>query len=423
MEIFQLTAGILALTALFSYLNHRWLRLPETVGLMGMGLVGSLVLLVVGFVYPEAVMGFCHRVAAFDFGSFVLEIALGFLVFAGAFSSDSGALARERWPVLVFATVGLLISTFLVGGLVFWVGGLLGLGLPFLHCLLFGALISPTDPIAVLAILRKTAVPASLQADIGGESLLNDGVAVVVFLTLYQMAGGEGHGGGEVDAAGIAVLFGREVGGGVLLGLAGGILGRWLVRRVRVDTLDVLFTLTLVMGVYSLADVMHVSGPLALVVVGLMVGSGLRRIRGKKETKVREHVVVFWSAVDEILNAVLFTLMGMVILGISESFRPVYLVAGLCAIPLVLLARAVSVGVTMPLTKLRRGGDFMGTLGLLTWGGLRGGISIALALSLTDEMSREVIVYLTYTVVVFSILVQGLTIGRVVKVVFGGGGR
>ena len=205
--------------------------------------------------------------------------------------------------------------------------------------------------------------------------------------------------------------------------MAGGILGRWLVRTVRVDTLDVLFTLTLVMGVYSLADVMHVSGPLALVVVGLMVGSGLRRIRGKKETKVREHVVVFWSAVDEILNAVLFTLMGMVILGISESFRPVYLVAGLCAIPLVLLARAVSVGVTMPLTKLRRDGESMGQLGLLTWGGLRGGISIALALSLTDEMSREVIVYLTYTVVVFSILVQGLTIGRVVKVVFGGGGR
>ena len=252
-----------------------FLRLPETIGLIATGLIASAVLLLADFIFPQAVEGISQQVIEFDFSSFVLDFALGFLMFAGAFQANAHAMSRDRCVILAFATFGILISTFVVGGLVFGIVQLLGLdGVPFIHCLLFGALISPTDPIAVLAILKNSSVPDALQADIAGESLLNDGVAVVVFLTVLQFAGGEGHGGIEPGADALSLvtsvltLFGREVIGGVLLGLAFGRIGTKLVALAKAPSADILISLATVMGGYALAHKIHVSGPLAMVVTG-----------------------------------------------------------------------------------------------------------------------------------------------------------
>lgn len=415
MEIYTLVAGILCLTAAFSVFNARVLRLPESIGLMLTALLASLAVLLFGWLFPHLVMSFCHRVAAFDFSSFVLNIALGFLIFAGAYGADSQAMSRERWPILLFATLGILISTFLVGGMAWLVLGWLKIEAAFLHCLLFGALISPTDPIAALSILKTTTVRDSLQADIAGESLLNDGVAVVVFLTLFQIAGGGAHGGGPHDAEfgifQVIQLFAREVIGGVGLGLLTGWIVSWLARLTRIPSVNVLVSLAAVMGCYALSWQFQVSGPLALVVAGLILG---RKMRSSADSEQCSNLDMFWESVDNIFNAVLFTLMGLVLLGLSEQFEPSYLLVSLLAVPIVLLARVIAVAAPLPLTKLRCGkpGE---TIAILVWGGLRGGISIALALSLQPEMSRPLILQMTYVVVLFSILVQGLTIGRLVK--------
>ncbi|MCZ6673930.1 MAG: sodium:proton antiporter [Verrucomicrobia bacterium] len=416
MEIYTLAAVILGISALASVFNARILRLPETIGLMATGLLASAAFLLVGLAFPSLVMSVCHRVAAFDFSVFVLDFALGFLIFAGAFTADSESMQRDRWPILIFATLGILLSTFIAGGLAFGILQLVGMtSVPFIHCLLFGALISPTDPIAVLAILKGTAVPRSLQADIAGESLLNDGVAVVVFITILQMAGGGGeHGGAESHGGVLPVLtlFAREVLGGALLGAVFGWIGTKLVRTARVPAVDILISLAMVMGCYAVAWKLHVSGPLALVVTGLMFGIALRKpATGISEC---EYLDSFWEGIDHILNAVLFTLMGMVLLGLSENFELRFLAAGLLAIPAVLLARLTSVSLSLPLTKLRSGKPGT-TITMLTWGGLRGGISIALALSLSGELSRDLILIMTYVVVAFSILVQGMTISPLVK--------
>lgn len=413
MEIYSLIAIILIVTTIASLFNLSVLGLPESVGLMATALLVSLALLLVGLVFPEAVRPITARIETFDFSFVVLQLMLGFLIFAGAFCSDSDAMSRERWPILLFATVGILLSTFIVGGLAWLVLEWLGRSIPFLHCLLFGALISPTDPIAVLALLKTSGVPRSLQADIAGESLLNDGVAVVVFLTLFQLAIDADAGlGGELRAIDVAGLFGREVVGGVVLGAAGGFIGSWAMRVARVDTVDILITVATIMSVYALAWTLHVSGPLALVVTGIMLGSAVRSSRVAEQE--REHVEIFWEAIDHLLNAVLFTLMGFVLLSLVDQFNLHFLVAGLIAIPIVLASRVISLGVTLPLTNLRCG-NVGSTLSLLSWGGLRGGISIALALSLKPEMSRDLIVFMTYVIVVFSILVQGLTIGPLVR--------
>ena len=413
METYVLIALILVVTTGASLFNLRVLRLPESVGLMATALVASLALLLCALVFPSIVEPISEQIAGFDFSFIVLDLLLGFLIFAGAFSSDTAAMARERWPILLFATVGILISTFFVGGAMWFVLGALDISIPFLHCLLFGALISPTDPIAVLAILKTTTVPRSLRADIAGESLLNDGVAVVVFLTLFELAGGEGHtSGSNFGVWEVTTLFSREVIGGLALGFAGAFIAKRALKISRIDTTDIHVTLTIVMAVYGAAWILHVSGPLAIVVVGIMLRGALH------ETTVnvneRDHVEVFWESIDHILNAVLFTLMGFILINLAADFTPIYLVVGLLAIPVVLAARLFCLGTSIPFTQLRCG-NIKTTLSLLTWGGLRGGISIALALSLQPEMSRELIVVTTYVVVVFSILVQGLTISPLVR--------
>ena len=417
MELYTLAAFILGFSALASVFATRVLRLPETIGLIATGLIASAVLLLADFIFPQAVEGISQEVIEFDFSSFVLDFALGFLMFAGAFQANAHAMSRDRCLIIVFATLGILISTFVVGGLVFGIVQLLGLHeVPFIHCLLFGALISPTDPIAVLAILKNSSVPDGLQADIAGESLLNDGVAVVVFLTVFQFAGGEGHAGIEPGAdalslvTSVLILFGREVIGGVLLGLAFGWVGTKLVALAKAPSADILISLATVMGGYALAHKLHVSGPLAMVVTGFFFAFAMR----KAEACERDHLYIFWDGIDHILNVVLFTLMGMVLVALSETFDWVYLVAGLLAIFAVMLARVISVSIPLPFTKLRCHTPFK-TIAILSWGGLRGGISIALALSLEKEMSFDLILHMTYLVVAFSILVQGLTISPLVN--------
>ncbi len=409
MSAFHAIAIVISLTALLALANHRWLRLPETIGVMTMALLLSIVMLVVGFIFPGSLAELCHRVAAFDFSYFVLEVALGFLVFAGAFGIDTRVLARERAPVLIFATLGILISTFIVAGLMFYLLPLVGVEMPFLHCLLFGALISPTDPIAVLAILKQAGVAKRIEMDISGESLFNDGVAVVVFLSLFHLAeGGAAH----FSGGAVLKLFGQEVIGGTLLGLGLGWLGSRALRWAMRDTLDILVTLAVVMGGYSLAQWLHVSAPLAMVVAGLVMSAGL--VSHRIDKREREHVDVFWHATDEIFNSVLFVLLGLVVLNLGQTFDVGHVWAALLAIPVALGSRSLTLGLTVPLTRLRHPKPLR-NIGLLTWGGLRGGISVALALSLQPEMSRDIIVHMTYGVVLFSILVQGLTLGGVVR--------
>lgn len=409
MTLFQSFSVLLVITTLFSVLNHRYLKLPLTIGVMAIALATSFAALVAGQLFPETFQELCDRVDGLDFHGLLFDVMLSLLIFAGAFSMDPQRLNKNRWPILILATVGVVISTFIVGGVLFFLLGWIGLQVPFIHCLLFGALISPTDPIAVIAILKKSTVPDDIQAEIAGESLLNDGVAVVVFLSILGVAQGGMEGVGVADVLG---LFGREVGGGVALGLLCGWLGSRYVKLVRDDKIDLLITLALVLGGYTLAEVIEVSGPLAMVVLGIYLAVALKQ--GKADEDATLTIEHFWEAIDEILNALLFMLIGIELIAITHDFQWSYLLAGGLAILVVLLGRFLSVA--MPLyaysLKHRPSGK---TLALLTWGGLRGGISVALALSLPQELSRDLVVSVTYIVVLFSILGQGLTIGALVK--------
>jgi CPA1 family monovalent cation:H+ antiporter len=341
-----------------------------------------------------------------DFDETLLHGMLGFLLFAGALHVNLNDLAQQRGVIAVLATFGVIGATFIIGILSWWGFGLVGLEIPFIYCLLFGALISPTDPIAVLGILKQAGVPKSLEIKITGEALFNDGIAVVVFLLFAGIAAG----GSEISAASVLGLFAQEAVGGLLFGLATGAGAYWMLKSVDNYQVEVLITLALVTGSYALAEILHLSAPIAIVVAGLLVGNHGRTLAMSERT--REHLDTFWELIDEILNAVLFVLIGLEVLILT--FREEYLLAGLIAIPIVLLARFITVGV--PLRVMRRFRDFSpNAIKLLTWGGLRGGISIALALSLPAGEIRDSLVAVTYLVVVFSILVQGLTLGRLAR--------
>jgi len=407
---FAFIAVLITLAALMAYVNHRFLRLPRTIALMAMSLVVSGALAALAAVHVPFAEGAGEMIRRVPFDKVLLEGLLGFLLFAGALHVNLGDLLAHRWSIATFATVGTLGSTFAVGGLLYGLSGLMGLEMKFIHCLLFGALISPTDPIAVLAIMKKVGAPKSLETRIAGESLFNDGIGVVVFLTLLDFAGG-----GAASFGHVAATFVAEALGGVGLGLALGYLAYRLLKSVDDYQVEVLLTLALVAGGYALAHAIHTSGPLAMVVAGLLIGNHGRQFAMSDRT--REHLDRFWELVDEVLNAVLFVLIGMEVVVLTFSGRA--LLAGAAAVPLVLLARLVSVGV--PVAVLQRFRPFgPRAVRILTWGGLRGGISVALALSLAysgrvDEPVAKTILTLTYVVVAFSILVQGLTIPALVS--------
>ena len=403
----NIIALVITLTALFSYLNYRFVRLPTTIGVMLIALVLSLLLIGthhLGWTYPEelAVATLSH----IDFEELLMQGMLSFLLFAGALHVNLDDLAKQRWVIGVLATAGVVTSTFLVGGAAWLLFDLLGLDIPLIWCLVFGALISPTDPIAVLGLLKTAGVPKSLEIKITGESLFNDGIAVVVFLVLLEIAAG-GH---EVTAGAVGLLFLEEAVGGILYGLAIGYVAYRMLRQVDDYRVEVLITLALVTGGYALAHKLHVSGPLAMVVAGLFIGNHGRLFAMSPRT--REHLDTFWELVDEVLNATLFVLIGLELAILT--LRGEYLVAGLATIPVVLAARFISVGV--PIGLMRGIRSFSpNAVRVMTWGGLRGGISVAMALGLPPGTTRDALLTITYIVVVFSILVQGLTIERVAR--------
>lgn len=410
MNITDALALLISLAALFSYLNAKLVKLPTTIGLLLISLLMSLGIIASGYLGIGLEAPARQLLGEIDFNQTLMQGMLSALLFAGALHVHLDELAKQKWVVTILASVGVVTSTFLVGFAAYYVFVWLGLEMPLVYCLLFGALISPTDPIAVLGILKTVGAPKSLETKIAGESLFNDGVAVVVFLVLLGFAG-QGHGSeAELSVMSVLVLFAQEAIGGAVFGFVVGYVIYKMLESIDNYQVELLLTLALVLGGYSLAMYLHISGPIAIVVAGLLIGNSGRRFA--MSDKTREHLDTFWELVDEVLNAVLFVLIGLEVLVLA--FQPQYLWAGLIMIPVTLLARFLSVGIPVSLMKRRRAFSPR-VVRILTWGGLRGGISIALALSLPAGNEREVILLVTYVVVVFSILVQGLTVGKLVQ--------
>ncbi len=406
MTLSQLLATLISIAAVFSYINYRFLHLPSTIGLMLLGLCLSLLILLLdqfGLGVHAVAESIIHSIA---FDDTLLHGMLSFLLFAGALHVNLADLARQKWVILTLATLGIMISTTLIGFAAWWLLAWLGFEISFLYCLLLGSLISPTDPIAVLGILKKVGVAKTLETKITGESLFNDGVGVVIFLVILGLITGEG----QLEISAVLMLFVVEAIGGILFGLLIGAIAFYMLRSVDQYQVEILTTLGLVMGGYALAEYIHVSAPIAIVVAGLMIGNHGRLLA--MSDKTREHVDTFWELADEILNAVLFVMIGLEILVVSLGAD--YLIAGLMMIPIVLLARFLSVGI--PITFMSRFREFSPRVVIiLTWGGLRGGISVALALSLPKGDERDLILTITYCIVIFSIMVQGLSIGKLVS--------
>ncbi len=410
MGLFEIASVLIVLTALFSYVNYRTIGLPTTIGVMVISMLVSLCITGMGMLgLGEVQRQSAEILRGIDFNKTLLHGMLSFLLFAGALHIKLEDLSGQKWLVTLLATAGVMASTFLVGGLSWLLLGVLGISIPFIHCLLFGALISPTDPVAVLGILKTVRIPKSLETKIAGESLFNDGIGVVVFLILLKLSGG----GVDVTVRQAVFLFLTETVGGAALGLLFGFLAYRMLKGVNNYQVEVIITLALVMGGYTLADRLHTSGPIAIVVAGLLIGNQGRAFAMSDLT--REHLDAFWELVDEILNALLFLLIGLEVLVIP--FNRAYVIAGIAGIGVTLLARWSSVGLTVGVLRPFR--DFSpGTVRILTWGGLRGGISVALALSLPAGPQRDVILVMTYITVVFSIIVQGLSLGRLVKRIY-----
>jgi CPA1 family monovalent cation:H+ antiporter len=417
MSLFQILAALITLAALFSYINYRYLRLPQTIGLMVVSLAASLLLFGAGQFVPAVPHAARSLLNSIDFNETLLHGMLGYLLFAGALHLDLHDLRRHRTVIFALASAGVLISTAIVGLLMWLVLRAMHLPVPLIQCLLFGALISPTDPIAVLAILKHLRAPNDLETQICGESLFNDGVGVVVFLALLGFAGAAGpHTSENPGAAHVAIIFLREALGGAAFGLAIGLVAYYMLKRVDQYQVEILISLALVTGGYALSEYLHVSGPIAMVIAGLFIGNQGRAFAMSENT--RNNLDLFWELIDETLNSILFVLIGLEVLMIRWQAH--YFLAGLAAIVVVLAARLISVW--LPITALRRFAPMpRHAVRLLTWGGLRGGISVALALSLRSQHHPaadnhlDLLLVMTYVVVVFSIGVQGLTIGPVLR--------
>ncbi|PPR19516.1 MAG: Na(+)/H(+) antiporter NhaP [Alphaproteobacteria bacterium MarineAlpha10_Bin2] len=409
----NVAAVIVALAALFGYINHRWLGLPHAIGIVVIALLASLGAIAIDAIFPAlALQGSVRAILAnIDFHDVLMKGMLSFLLFAGALHVNLDDLLSRKWAIGSMATVGVLMSTFMVGFAVWGISSALGIGIPMMYCLVFGALIAPTDPVAVLGILKTVKVPESLEAKIAGESLFNDGVGLVVFIIMVAIAvGGGGHGGDSVGVLDVIRLFAQEALGGAALGLAFGYVAFRALKSIDEHNLEVLITLALVMVTYGVAAALHLSGPIAVVIAGLLIGNKGTRLAMSEKT--RDHVQKFWSLLDEIINSALFLLIGFEVFALSISGNVVLLM--IIAIPLTLAARFISVATPLILLSLNR--EFTkGAIPVLTWGGLRGGISVALALSLPESAFKDTILATTYGVVIFSIVVQGLTVKFVVK--------
>lgn len=407
MQSYEIITFIVCLGAFFSYVNHRFIKWPPTIGIMVLSLGFSFLLLFAPSLFPRESAMLVATIKSIDFHNLLINYMLGFLLFAGSIQIDAKALKKDPFPIIILSTVGILISTALIGTLLYYIFHAFKLDVAYIYCLLFAALISPTDPIAVLAILKKSGISKSLELTIGGESLFNDGVAVVVFLTILTVAQAGIDNLSPID---IGALFVREAGGGLLFGLAIGYTSFFAIKSVDNYEVEVLITIATVMGGYLLAQKLHISGPLAMVAAGIIIGNKTREIAATDRT--REYLDKFWELIDEMLNALLFLLLGfeMLIVKMDKNI----MIISLITIVVVLFARWISVA--LPVTLLGSKMKFdKNAITILTWGGLRGGLSVALALSLPPEMYRDQFVSITYIVVIFSIIVQGLTIGKLYR--------
>lgn len=403
MDLFSIVSVLIVLAAAFAYINHRYLKLPATIGLMFLSIVLSLAILLAGRSFPAIKNMVAANILAIDFSKLILEVMLCFMLFAGAIHIKYEHLKAEKFSIILYSTVSVVISCFLVGFCAQYVLSLFGIDVDFIQAMLFGALISPTDPISVLAILKKAGISKSLETKIAGESLFNDGVAVVIFITILSLATGNE----SFSFANTSILFGREAIGGLLLGLVFGWLGYKLLASIDNYQVETLITLAVVMGGYTFSHYLEISGPLAMVVAGLIIGNQGKTYGMSHITQ--EYIDKFWELLDEIFNAILFVLIGLELVIID--FDAKVFGVGIILIFVVLLIRFISVYTPSLLIRIKEKVSRQ-TLHILTWGGLRGGISIALALSIPQELNRDIWVMLTYVIVCFSILVQGLTVGK-----------
>ncbi len=406
MTLFQMIAVILTFSAISGYVNHKYIGIPASIGHMAFALVLSLMAIAagaMGWINPDPIR---NVIAGIDFPQILLHGMLSVLLFAGALHINLDDLKNVKWPVGILAVGGVVMATFIIGTLVWFAAHLVGVELPYVYALLFGALISPTDPIAVLSIMKQIGVSKKLYVTIGGESLFNDGVGIVMFLAILGVAANPGH----VDIKEFLTIFAEEAFGGIALGVFLGWITYRLLRSIDDYIIEVMLTLALVTGGYALAELIHVSAPLCMVAAGLIIGNHARN--SGMSDKTRQYVDAFWEMADEILNSVLFLLIGLELMIVPLS--PQTLILGLFAIVAVLAGRLVSVALPVTLIRLWQPLD-RGTIRLLTWGGLRGGLSIAMALSLPASPEKPLILVLTYTVVLFSILVQGLTFRQAMK--------
>jgi CPA1 family monovalent cation:H+ antiporter len=404
MDLFNIITYLLVLSSIFGYINIRFLKMPATIGLMVLALAFSILMLLINYINPAIFQTAETVIKQINFSEVVLNVMLSFLLFAGAMHTDSSLMRKERRSILLFSLFSILISAIIIASLLYGVILLTGYKFSFIYCLLFGVLISPTDPIAVLGILTKAHVPRRIEINIVGESLFNDGIGVVLFLIILQIIN---EGVDKVSLSGVILLFIQQAIGGLLFGFVIGYITFILLKPIDHYETEVMITIAMVMGGYYLANKLHVSGPLAMVVAGLFTENRIRHYAMSSTTSL--YVDKFWELIDVLMNAVLFVLIGLRLLVLD--YKNIYLFIGIAAIPIVLFARYISIRLPLLLSNKWIRLDRRAQL-LMTWGGLRGGLAIAMALSITNEPHKDMIVFITYIVVLFSILVQGLTVGR-----------
>lgn len=405
MELYYSFSVLIVLASFFAYLNLRYLKLPSTIGIMIIAMITSILLVITGSLFPKTFTHFSTLLQDVDFTEVLMGAMLNFLLFAGAIHINLKDLREQRGPVIIFSTVSVVISTFAVGFMLFYIAPLMGIEIPFIFCLLFGALISPTDPIAVMGVLKEAKVKKSLETKVAGESLFNDGVAVVVFAVILQLTEGTDI---DISFTTISWLLVKEALGGFLLGTLLGIGASNAIRKIDDYKVSVLITLSVVMGGYLIAHAMHISGPLTMVAAGIVIGNYGKMTAMSETTK--DYLNKFWELIDEILNAILFLFIGFELLIIKNV--TFYWQIGMVSILIVLFARFISIYIPVLVIPFKN--KFSnGTIKVLVWGGLRGGVSIALVLSMNEGPYKATLVAITYFVVVFSIIVQGLTVGKV----------
>ena len=406
MELYYTLSLLIVLSALFSYLNSRYLKLPSAIGIMVLAILTSISVVAFGKTYPDLYTPLSNIIASVDFPAVLMGAMLNFLLFAGAIHVSMHDLRQQRIPIIIFSTLGVILSTALVGAMMHAVFIFMKMDIPFIHCLVFGALISPTDPLAVIAILKKAGIRKPIEIRIAGESLFNDGVAVLAFVILLQLAQGSAV---DITFSNVAGLFVQEAGGGLLLGVILGYVGSNAIKRINDYKVTVLITVAIVMGGYLITRVLHISSPLTMAAAGLVIGN-----YGKAtamSTADKDYLDKFWELIDEILNAMLFLIIGFELLLIPDIKQ--YWLTGCISILVVLFARFLSIW--LPIRFIPNIGRFDAkSITILVWGGLRGGVSVALALSLDDQLNQNLFLSITYYVVVFSIVIQGLSIGKLI---------